>query len=160
MVAEEFDYALVDIVHTLDAVFVRKDQLRGSLTPNRQFWVRWPQCVVHEKVENASRLRSELVDYAVWSLNGEATEAAYASAHSQVVNMNIEYLLLNTSIEVAAIIKATLPGTRLIESNNLESRLKEAEISDIPFIGVARGSKQGILEFEEDAEGGARLLPE
>ena len=146
LVAEEYGYALVDIVHTLDAVFVRRDQLQGSLTPTRKYWEKWPACVVHNPVANISRLYSgELIDYAAWSVGGDAV----ASAGAQLKNLNIEYLMINEGWRVKQILEEQKSPLVPVEDSSYEMRKREASRLGIPILGIARGDGAGIVQFEE-----------
>lgn len=159
LVAEEHGYALVDIVHTLDAVFVRRDQLQGSLTPTRKHWEKWPACVVHNPVANVSRLYSgELIDYAAWSIGGDAV----ASAGAQLKNLNIEYLMINEGWRIKEILEEQNSPLVPIDDSSYATRKKEANRLGIPILGIARGPEgevgAGIVQFEEKYFQGVETL--
>ena len=153
MVAEEYGYALVDVIHSLDAVFVRRDELYGSLTPSRKFWEKWPICVVHYPVTNRTRLYSgELVDYAVWTRTGSPSAQATASAAAQIANFDLEYLLVNTAERVKEIIAQHGSNEEIIEESDYSDRKTAASRLNIPILGVARGSWAGLVDREEKGE--------
>lgn len=89
LVAEEFGYALVDVVPCLDAVFVRKDELRGSPYPSLMFWKDISICRLHTKMHTSVTAKGWVVDYAAWKKRKQMTADILENAMEQLLTQRI-----------------------------------------------------------------------
>lgn len=89
MVGEEFGYALVDVVTCLDAVFVRKDELRGSSYPSLMSWKDTAIRRIHTKMHTSVTAKGWVVDYAVWKQRKQMTDDILEGAMEELLEQRI-----------------------------------------------------------------------
>lgn len=81
-VASEHNYVLVDVVHCLDAFWVRRDELRGAMAPPPTAFQSETRATIHLPVFNRTRIEAgDLVDFASWRATGDMKAAGRVARH-------------------------------------------------------------------------------